>query len=264
MPRAATLPDDPDAQEVAAAVTTGLVEELGPRLLGLYVHGSFVAGDFLPERSDLDLLAVLDRDPDDALIGALQPVLAAVEHDHPYWAGRVEVEHVSTAALACGASGADLGMHSIARVSPEEALHLLPATSHRLLTWASVRDSGLVLSGPPATDLLPPIDPALLRSALLDHVRDRPTWVRAMHDAGGQAYAVLTMCRALVRLTDGIQLSKRGAADRALDLVPQDSGLIRWASTWWYAGGADDAPPRSAEVVDFVDRTCAGLLSPEA
>jgi len=136
-----------DAQEVAAAVTTGLVEELGPRMLGLYLHGSFVGGDFLPERSDIDLLAVLDRDPNDALIVALQPVLAAVERAHPYWAGRVEVEHVSTAALASGASGADLGMHSIARVSPGEALHLLPATSHRLLTWASVRDSGLVLSG---------------------------------------------------------------------------------------------------------------------
>ncbi len=253
-----------DAQEVAAAVTTGLVEELGPRMLGLYLHGSFVGGDFLPERSDIDLLAVLDCDPDDELIRALQPVLASAERNHPYWAGRMEVEHVSTVALAAGASGADLGMHSIARISGGEALHLLPATSHRLLTWASVRDSGLVLSGPPAADLLPPINPALLSSALLDHVRDWPTWVRAMHDAGGQAYSVLTMCRALVRLTDGVQLSKRGAAERALDLVPQDAGLIRWAGTWWYAGGADDAPPRSAEVVDFVDRTCAGLLSPEA
>jgi hypothetical protein len=150
------------------------------------------------------------------------------------------------------------------RVSPGEELHLLPATDHRVLTWATVREKGRALVGPPASDALPVVPPELVRAALLLHVRDWPTWVEGMRQVGGQAYSVLSTCRAWCALVDGEQLSKRAAADRfAGTAVPGDAELARWARDWWYADGADDEPGRRGEVRDFVDRACRALLAAE-
>jgi len=219
---------------------------LGKRLLGLYVHGSLVAGDFAPDRSDLDVLAVLAADPDEELLKVLAGLHAALDRRHPEWAGRIEVEYVAAGALH------DPEGHRIARISPGEALHLLPATTHRRVTWGSVHDSGRALAGPPAAVLLPPVDPAVVRAALLDHVRDWPAWVEQMTPPGAQSYSVLTMCRAAQRLLHGRQLSKLQAANRTIETDPQWAALVTWARDWWYAHGEDTDPGRFAEVRAFV------------
>jgi hypothetical protein len=227
---------------------------LGERLLGLYVHGSLVNGDFAPERSDLDVLAVLAADPDGELLKLLAGLHADLDRRHPRWAGRIEVEYVSVAALPAPDG------HLIARISPGETLHLLPATTHRRVTWGSVHDSGRALLGPPASELLPAVDPELIRAALLDHVRDWPTWVEQMTAPGAQAYSVLTMCRAVQELLHGRRLSKRRAADRTIETDPDRAGLVTWARDWWYDHGADTDPGRFAEVRAFVTDSSATIL----
>lgn len=178
------------------------------------------------------------------------------------WRGRIEVEYVALATVRAWASGStppDPG--TIARVSPGEELHLLPASSHRLMTWASVRDIGRPLTGPPASGVLPGVDATWARSALLDHVRDWPTWVRGMTGAGGQAFAVLTLCRARHRVLAGEQLSKRSAATVTAAALPGWAPLVLWAQGWWYDGGRDDEASRLPEVIRFVDETSAQLLA---
>ncbi len=241
---------------------------LGGRLAGLYLHGSLVAGDFDPSRSDLDLLAVLHDEPDDGVLAALRPVLDLVGAEQPTWRGRVEIEVVGRPTVAAvAASQVDgeavdeaLAERLLARVSPGEALHLLPATGHRVLTWATVHAGGVALAGPPASELLPVFGEEQQRAALLQHVRDWPQWARGMDGVGGQAYTVLSVCRAHVRLREGEQVSKREAARRAASALPPWAPLVRWAGEWWYGGGADDAATRHPEVVAFVDEVCAGLL----
>lgn len=233
------------------------VASLGGRLRGLYLHGSLVAGDFAEQRSDLDVLAVLSADPDAELLRTLGRLHADLDRRHPRWAGRVEVEYVSAGAPH------DPEAHVIARISPGERLHLLPATTHRLVTWSTVHDSGVALSGPPAAELLPPVDPAVVRAALLDHVRDWPSWVETMTGPGAQAYSVLTICRAVQRLLHGRQLSKRRAADRTIETDPAWAPLITWARDWWYAAGPDDDPGRFAEVRAFVIDRSAAILTAE-
>ncbi|MEU4237255.1 aminoglycoside adenylyltransferase domain-containing protein [Actinoplanes sp. NPDC026619] len=225
-------------------------------LAGLYVHGSLIAGDFDPDRSDLDVLAVLTADPDERLLGVLAGLHAGLGRRHPAWAGRIEVEYVSIDAVRA-AGGGD---HLIARISPGEALHLLPATTHRVVTWAGVQHSGRCLLGPPAGELLPAFDAGLVESALLDHVRDWPVWVRSMTAApGGQSYAVLTMCRAVQRLRYGRQLSKRQAADRTIEACPEWADLIAWARDWWYDHGDAADAGRADDVHTFVVEISAQL-----
>jgi hypothetical protein len=243
----------PSPEPVLADLREAWGAALGDRLLGLYLHGSLVAGDFAADRSDLDLLAVLTTDPDGELLAELAVLHAGLDRRHPRWAGRIEVEYISLSAVP-GVDG-----HRIARISPGEDLHLLPATTHRLVTWSAVRASGRPLLGPPPADLLPPIDPGLVREAFRDHVRDWPQWVKTMTTPGAQAYAVLTLCRAIHHLRYGRQLSKRQAADQTDG--GQWSDLIRWARDWWYHQGRDTDPGRPQQEVErFVTETSADLL----
>jgi aminoglycoside adenylyltransferase-like protein len=232
---------------------------LNDRLLGLYLHGSLVAGDFAPGRSDLDVLAVLTADPDEKLLEVLAGLHTDLDRRHPEWAGRVEVEYVSLDAVREAAAGAIGPDRRIARVSPGEQLHLLPATTHRIVTWSSVHDSGRTLLGPPAGEL-PSFEADLVLSALRDHVRDWPSWVVWMTEPGGQSFAVLTMCRAVQRLQHGRQLSKRQAADRTIGSCPEWAELIGWARDWWYSGGRDTDPARPVDTQRFVAEMSAAIL----
>lgn len=253
---------------VLADLSSGLSEALGDDLLGLYAHGSLVSGDFAPARSDLDVLAVVVRPPDEAMLAAVAPVHAAVERRHPAWRGRVEVETVARSTMAALASadtspthGGPGGTDAIMRISPGEALHLLPARPHGVLTWATVRGSGQTLAGAPAAEVLPPVSPQAARTALLGHVRDWPIWVEGMTTVGAQSYSVLSMCRAWCALTHDEQLSKRAAADRFAVDDPDDAGLVGWARDWWYDGGSDEETSRHKQVRDFVIRTSRSIFA---
>lgn len=244
--------DDGGGRREAAAILDRLARDiraaLGPDLLGLYAYGSWTAGDFDPRRSDLDLLAVLAADPTEGTAATLGALHAAVERDEPAWAGRVDVEYLSVAALA----GHRTGPRPMVRLSPGEPLHLTPATDHHLLNWAAARDRGAALYGPPAADLMPPIPAAAVAAVVRAHVAQWPEWVTGMRGPGGQAYAVLTLCRALHVLAGGGQVSKRAAGRWAAARHPEWAELIGWAERWWYAGGLDAEPGRYAEVERFV------------
>ena len=47
----------PDVDALLGQLLDGIRNALGERLLGLYLYGSLVAGDFTPGTSDVDLLA---------------------------------------------------------------------------------------------------------------------------------------------------------------------------------------------------------------
>lgn len=200
---------------------------LGDRLLGLYVHGSWVLGDFQAERSDVDLLAVVAGDPS----GLLEPLRAMHERltaDHPEWTDRVEVEYASVAALARFRDDP----RPMVRISPGEPLHVVPATRHYLLNWYAAREWGATLHGPPPEDLIPAIPAAEWAAAVREHLRQWPEWAQEMRGPGPQASAVLTLCRALHSLDTGRQVSKRAAATWAADALPTWRPLITWASTY--------------------------------
>jgi predicted nucleotidyltransferase len=100
---------------------------LGEDLVSLAVHGSWVFGDFTPGRSDLDLLAVLATDPTASLLTQLGDMHAGIERDHRDWAGHIEVDYVSSSAVADVVRGVARS-HPMIRISPGEAIHMLTAS----------------------------------------------------------------------------------------------------------------------------------------
>jgi hypothetical protein len=230
-------------------LTEAVSAVLGDDLLSLTVHGSYVAGDFEPDRSDLDLLAVLDSEPDHAMLERLRPLHERIAVEHPQWADRIEVDYLSLATLR---ELADRPGPMI-RVSPGEPLHLLEATRHYLIHIVSARQGGKTLRGVDVPSLFPAVPTEVLTDVIHEHVEGWSTWVQdARGRPGAQAYAVLTLCRALHLIEVGDQRSKRQAGAWGITRLPEWAELIAWASAWWYHGGTDADPGRFEEVEAFV------------
>ena len=70
-------------QPVLATITQELPTQLGDTLVGIYLYGSAVWGDFDDDISDIDLLVVLTRDIDDALFARLNAWHQDVEARFP-------------------------------------------------------------------------------------------------------------------------------------------------------------------------------------
>jgi hypothetical protein len=228
------------------------VRTLGARLLGFYLYGSLATGDFEPDVSDIDLIAVVTDEPDDLAVATLSEMHASIARGEPGWDDRIEVDYVSAPGLAeCRTRTT-----TIARISPGEPLHLVEAGRNFLLDWYPARSVGMTLVGPPITALIPPIP----ESEYVEEVRRYLAGFRARFEddasARSQAYAILTMCRGFYSIAEGEQLSKREAALRARRDFPRREQLIDQALDWrarqWDAE-QPDASGSVAEVRSFIE-----------
>jgi predicted nucleotidyltransferase len=246
--------------EVLARLAADLGEALGDELLSLAVHGSWALGDFAPGRSDLDVLAVMAKDPTVATLVALHQVHARLATDFPEWGnGHVEVEYVSVEAIRAVVQGTDVS-HPMISVGKGEPLQEVEASRHSVLNWAAALQADRPIAGAVPSTVVPSIDGQLIHQVILQHVRAWPRWVDDMQHAGGQAYAVLTLCRAARALATGRQVSKLAAAQAGMSMFPEWSALIGWAREWWYGGGSDLDLGRFEDVRRFVDEVSARLL----
>ena len=223
------LADQPASDVLLSELREGLQRTLGSHLRGLYLYGSLVTGGYTEGISDVDLLAVTTSSLDEPTLAALKAWHEALEAAHPAWEGRVEVAYVPMEALRTFRQRAS----TIAVISPGEPFHTLDAGRERLVNWWVVRRQGVALLGPPAADLIPPIDMAEFQDVVREHARAWPEWVRDIrHHRGGQAYAILTLCRALYACAEGEQVSKQEAAAWAQGRYPEWASLIADALVW--------------------------------
>lgn len=247
-------PPNAEVGQVLGRLTRDIGQRLGDNLIGLYLHGSLATGDFDPGRSDLDLLAALTTDLDEREVEGLREMHARLVEAFPAWQDRIEVEYVAVAALRAFRTKP----HLMARISPGEPLHLTEANRHYLLNWFMAR-RGVALLGPPPDQVLPEITRTEFVGAVRQHASAWGEWVTEMHHPGGQAYTVLTLCRALYSTLHGEQVSKRRAAREVRPLLPGWESLIDWAVDWWYGGGTQ-AEDHFPEVVRFVAEVRGRIL----
>jgi hypothetical protein len=237
---------DPTAHPTVTAIRDAIAEVTGPSLVGLSVYGSLATGDFEPEISDIDLIAVLTDVPDDRLVLRLRKMHARFAEENRAWDDRIEVDYVSEQGLA----GCRTDTTTIARISPGEPLHLVEAARDFLLDWYPARHDGIALIGPPIDAMIPPIPEAEYLEEVRKYLATFPG--RFDHDAsaGSQTYAILTMCRGVAALAFGERLSKREAGATIQREFPRWSHLIDRALAWRDQQKDVDLPDGSAAVAE--------------
>jgi hypothetical protein len=247
----------PAVRALVSDLTSGVATALGDHLVGLYLYGSLVTGDFDEQISDVDLLAVTRAHLDDERFRRLDAVHRGVEQRHPTWTDRIEVTYLAAATLATLTQTRS----PIAVISPGEPFHLTDADW--LINAYIVRDKGLTVSGPPPHTLIREITTTELLHALRIQMEQWRQWVHSATHPGFQAYAILTACRGLYTHEHTTIVSKQRSAQWAKRQLPPWADLIDHAlllrTLGGHAGKADHG-----ETVRFVNAVADRINGPAA
>jgi len=217
-----------DIDELLSDLLDQMQRILGKKLVGLYLYGSLVTGDFDREISDIDLLAILSSDINDQEFAQLQQMHNDFVAKNQQWDDRIEIAYLSIAALKTFRSQAS----KIAIISPGEPFHIKEAGKDWLINWWVVREKGVALFGPAPTTLIDPISKQEFLQAVQEQAQAWGEWVDHMQTRPSQAYAILTLCRALYAHKNGEQVSKKQAALWVQARFPQWASLIQNALMW--------------------------------
>lgn len=201
----------------------------GDKLVGVYLYGSLVWGDFDYEISDIDLLAVLSSDVNEDELSSLQQMHADFARRNIEWDDRIEVQYYATAALKSFKSKSS----KMAVISPGEPLHIVDAGKQWLTNWYFVQDYGITLFGPSPRLFIESISKEEFVNSVKEHALEWGEHVKyTKHSRSYQGYAILTMCRALYTLEHGEQVSKIKAAQWAKQEIPVFTSIIDRALKW--------------------------------
>jgi predicted nucleotidyltransferase len=252
-------------QPTVAALLEELVADiraaLGDDLMGLYLYGSYVSGGFDPRVSDLDLLAVTSREADTIDLEGLGATHRAFARRHPEWIDRIETVYIGQDALRSFRTSPD----RLAVISPGEPFHLRDEPPLEWVqNWYLVRETGVVLFGPPAESLIPQIEWAEFAEASRRYAAG--IGKKSLDDFSPSylAYTVLTMCRAQQTVESDTYGSKQEAAAWAKERHPESATLIDEALRCRLSRGTmgfDDGDTRT-EAVRFIRRVAAEVSGP--
>ena len=233
-------------------VLSGVQTILGNHFTGMYLYGSLASGDFDPQRSDIDFVVVTAGELPGEMLPALEAMHARLAASGSKWAERL--------------GGSYIPQQALRRYDPAQAQHPsigvdwsfgeVHQGSDGVIQRYILREQGVMLAGPAPQTLIDPVQPNDLRRAVVATLHewwsqqlDNPVW---MNSREYQAYAVLTMCRALYTLQHGTIVSKPVAARWTQEALSERwAGVIERALTWRYADGLEDLP----ETLEFIRYT---------
>lgn len=205
---------------------TACLEE---NLVGVYLCGSLVAGDFDCDISDIDLFVVTAAGIDDAEFSALNTIHNNIIAQYPQWDNRLEVAYVSVSDLG----KLKTGTGRVSVISPGEPFNKKDAGKDWLIKAYLVLHEGEKLAGPAPVHCFPPISEDEFIAAIKDQLAEWHDWVYEISQSRNeQSYAILTMCRVLYSVRTGQQASKKRAALWAKRQMPEWSELIDNATKW--------------------------------
>jgi predicted nucleotidyltransferase len=241
----------PEINAVLQDLLTRVQTLLGSDFVGLYLYGSLASGEFDPQRSDIDFLVVTTGELPTEILPTLAAMHKGLAATGSLWAKRLEGSYIPQQALR--------------RYDPAQARH--PSlrvdgsfdVDHHGPNWLIqmhlIRQQAITLAGPEPNTLIDPVTPDELMGASLAALRE---WWEPMLDDPArlrqreyQAYAVLTMCRALYTLQHGTVVSKRVAACWAREFLGQQWVELIDAALAWPSGPQPDRLTETLALIQY-------------
>lgn len=232
-----------EVEQLLTIIAREVPSRLPANLLGIYLRGSLAMGDFRPQSSDIDLLAVTHQRVNEAEFARLADLHSLIaQGDHPY-AKRIEIAYIEREALRRYRPN-----QHFPTLGQGEALRWTEHSSNWILERWVVREHGIALFGPLPITLIEPITREEIAAAVRARLQDWAAWARNTDDpewhlpASHKFYVVETMCRALHTLATGQIASKPQAADWARQTLPEPwRGLVERSQHWQMDSTVDDS-----------------------
>ncbi len=246
------LENSPDLPAGVQAVLHQLLENvqsiLGEDFIGLYLYGSLASGDFNPRRSDIDFVVITRDQLPEETIRALAGLHARMLASGSKWAAKLE--------------GCYLPRQFLPRHNPDDPplptinegkFYLDRLGSDWIIQRHTLREHETIIAGPSLRDLIDPVAPDELRQAIRENLEQ--WWLPLLSDptrlqsAGYQAYAILTMCRALDTLEHGAIQSKLQSARWAQQTLGAAWATLIEQALAWQPGVALEALPQAQAII---------------
>jgi hypothetical protein len=184
---------------VVKALASGLAQLLGTRLVGVYLGGSASMGDFVAATSDYDVLVVTDGILGSDDVGAIEDLHRRLAAEYPD-AHRLEGDYAPRHLLVPAGTRAPVPGFDRGQFKPDVHETMLSADN-----IANMRESGVVVYGPPAARVPPPATPDNVRAAVLDMLHEGPGHCATERDAAAE---ILNLVRSLCALETGRPATK--------------------------------------------------------
>ena len=245
-----------DVDQILQALLEGHKRIFSDKLLGYYAYGSLVWGDFDEHTSDIDTLCLIGSEVTVEELTLLCAMHEEIIRKYPEWDNRIEVHYAPAEGLKRFRTVA----FNMANISPGEPLHMITADEEWIDEWYLVREYAVPLFGGDPKEVIPYISSEEFVKQIKGYAlgfRDR---IKTCKDGYSQAYAILTVCRALYTVRTGKQTSKTAAAMWAMEFLPKFSGLledalVRRRERDFSSLGTGETQALAEEFVDYVLNT---------
>jgi len=244
--------DNPTAYSDVNAMLLKLLSEaqriLKDQFIGMYLYGSLASGDFNPETSDIDFLVVTSEALSKETISELEKMHVRFWQSGMKWASKLEGRYIAK--------------DEMCRHNPnyparpclnEGEFYMAREESDWIIQRYTIRLQGITLAGPDPKTLIDPVAPIEIQKAISGYLCE---WWKPLLDHPArldsskyQAYAILSMCRALYTLEYDTIASKQVSARWTQENFGRRwSGLIAEALAW----RPDVVLDRKNETIDFI------------
>jgi Domain of unknown function (DUF4111)/Nucleotidyltransferase domain len=203
------------ALRFAGTLAGSCAAALGEAVAGVILHGSLTLDDYVPGRSDVDLLVVVDQPLTDAQVAALTE---AVERRRPLAPGRVDLR-VVTRQVAASSTPAPPMELSI-QITPGSGLAVErrhPGERDLVVELSMCRAHGRSLLGAAPAELIGEVPDRWVLAVGDAQLAD---WEAIGDDPRHAALTVLTTCRVWRLAEEGRHCSKTAAGAWALERDP--------------------------------------------
>lgn len=218
-----------EAHSIVEKLMSDHKDIFGERMLGFYLYGSLVWGDFDIDTSDIDTLCVIATEVTPEELEKLRTMHEEIVCEKPQWGNRIEVHYAPIEGL----KNFRTAPFKMGNISPGEPLHVIDSGADWIDEWYCVQEYAITLYGIDKKEVIPHIEKQEFIQTICKYAKGFRERIRTCKESCySQAYAILTLCRALYTAKTGEQISKPAAARWAMDFLPEYRELINSALVW--------------------------------